>query len=199
MSRNFLEAIKNRRSIYSIGKQEVVSKDRIKEVVDEVILHTPSAFNSQNTRVVILFDKEHEKLWEITKEELRKIVKEEAFAETSDKIDSFKAGYGTVLYFEELDTVKGLQEKFALYKDNFPIWSIQSSGMNQFAIWTALEDEGLGASLQHYNELIEKEVKKTWELEDSWKLVAQMPFGNVVEKAGEKEYMPLEERIKVFE
>ncbi len=199
MSRNFLEAIKNRRSIYSIGKQEIVSKERIKEVVDEVILHTPSAFNSQNTRVVILFDKQHEKLWEITKEALRKIVSEDAFADTSNKIDSFKAGYGTVLFFEELDTVKSLQEKFALYKDNFPIWSVQSGGMNQFALWTALEDEGLGASLQHYNELIEGEVKNTWNIEDSWKLVAQMPFGNVVEKAGEKEFMPLEERIKVFQ
>ena len=76
-------------------------------------------------------------------------------------MNAFKSGYGTVLYFEDSEVVEGLQANFALYKDNFPTWSQQSSGMLQFAIWTALEIEGFGATLQHYNPLIDEEVRKS--------------------------------------
>ena len=111
-------------------------------------------------------------------------------------MNAFKSGYGTVLYFEDSEVVEELQEKFALYKENFPIWSQQSSGMLQFAIWTALEIEGFGATLQHYNPLIDEEVRKEWGVPENWKLIAQMPFGKPVVPAGEKEYQPLENRVK---
>ena len=75
-------------------------------------------------------------------------------------MDSFKAGYGTVLFLEDEAVVKSLQEQFAAYAENFPIWSNQASGMHQLVVWAALEAEGLGASLQHYNPLIDDEVKK---------------------------------------
>ena len=84
------------------------------------------------------------------------------------------------------------------YKDNFPIWSQQASGMHQFVIWTSLEIEGFGASLQHYNELIEEDVKKEWDIPNNWKLIAQMPFGKPVIDPDEKQYKPLEERIKII-
>lgn len=60
--------------------------------------------------------------------------------------------------------------------------------MHQFVIWTALEIEGFGASLQHYDELIETDVKKEWSVPENWKLIAQMPFGKPTEKPGEKEF-----------
>lgn len=49
--------------------------------------------------------------------------------------------------------------------------------MHQLAIWTMLDDMGLGASLQHYNPLIDDEVRRTWQLPAEWMLIAQMPFG----------------------
>lgn len=70
--------------------------------------------------------------------------------------------------------------------------------MLQLVIWTALEMEGLGASLQHYNELIEGDIKNQWSIPSSWKLIAQMPFGKATAEAGEKQFQPLETRIKVF-
>ncbi len=133
-----------------------------------------------------MLGEQHDKLWDITKETLRKIVPENNFTSTEEKMNAFKSGYGTVLYFEDNQVVEELQENFALYKDNFPIWSQQSSGMLQFAIWTALEIEGFGATLQHYNPLIDEEVRKEWEVPESWKLIAQMPFGKPVVPAGEK-------------
>ena len=198
MSKNFYEALKERRSIYAISKESGVSNERIQEVINEAVLHTPSAFNSQSARVVVLFGENHNKLWDITEASLKKIVPEENFAPTKEKIDSFRNGYASVLFFEDQNVVKNLQEQFSLYKDNFPVWSQQSSGMLQYVIWIALAVEGLGASLQHYNELIEEDVAKEWNIPSGWKLVAQMPFGKPVSGAGEKEFLPLDERVKTY-
>ena len=61
-----------------------------------------------------------------------------------------------------------------------------------------LEDAGLGASLQHYNPLIDDEVRRTWNLPESWMLIAEMPFGTPTAEPGEKEFGELSERIKIF-
>ncbi|MGO5065038.1 nitroreductase family protein [Clostridium sp. LCP25S3_F8] len=198
MKKDFYEAIKERRTFYGISKEKVASDDRIKEIIEHAVKHTPSAFNSQSARIVLLLGDKHDKLWSITKESLRKIVPEDKFKSTEEKINSFANGYGTVLYFEDMNMVEDLQKQFSLYKDNFPIWSQQASGMHQFVIWTSLEIEGFGASLQHYNELIEEDVKKEWDIPNNWKLIAQMPFGKPTVKPDEKEYKPLEERIRII-
>ncbi|PEE81296.1 nitroreductase family protein [Bacillus toyonensis] len=196
MTKDFYTALKERRTYYGINKEVQVSDEKIKEIVEFTVKHTPSAFNSQTARLVVLFGEAHDKLWDITTETLRKVVGDGDFSGTQQKMDSFKAGYGTVLFFEDEAIVKSLQEKFAAYAENFPIWSHQASGMHQLVVWTGLEAEGLGASLQHYNSLIDDEVKQEWNVPANWKLIAQMPFGNPTAAPGEKEFQPLEERVK---
>ncbi len=198
MGKNFYDAVADRRSFYGISKETVTSDERIEGLIEHAIKHTPSAFNSQSTRVILLLDKQHDRLWNITKEALRKIVPADKFSSTEEKINSFKNGYATILFFEDKSTIKSLQEQFPPYKDNFPTWSEQTSGMHQYVIWTSLEIEGFGVSLQHYNELIEKDVKKEWKVPTNWKLIAQMPFGKPTILPDEKQYNSLEERIKVF-
>lgn len=199
MNRDFKEALKNRRTYYHIDHNAPISDERIEEIISIAVKHVPSAFNSQSTRIVLLLGENHKKLWEITKNELKKRVPAEAFSKTEQKIDgSFAAGHGTILFFEDSDIVKSLQNTFHSYADRFPIWSQQTSAMHQFAIWTMLEDEGFGASLQHYNPLIDEDIKSTWNIPASWELVAQMPFGTPVSQPEEKEYKPLEERFLVF-
>jgi predicted oxidoreductase (fatty acid repression mutant protein) len=198
MEKNFYDAVANRRTFYGISKEAVASDEKIKEIVEHAVKYTPSAFNSQSTRVVLLLEKQHDKLWDITKEALRKVVPEDQFASTEEKINSFKNGYGTVLFFEDNSIIESLQKQFALYKDNFPIWSQQASGMHQYVIWTGLEIEGFGVSLQHYNELIEADVKKEWSIPNNWKLIAQMPFGKPTAAPDEKQVQQLQERIKIF-
>ena len=70
--------------------------------------------------------------------------------------------------------------------------------MHQFVIWTSLEIEGFGVSLQHYNEVIEEDVKKEWNIPRNWKLIAQMLFGKPTADPDEKQFNPLKDRIKVF-
>jgi predicted oxidoreductase (fatty acid repression mutant protein) len=116
---------------------------------------------------------------------------------SDDKIEEV-VKFAALLFFEDQDVVKGLQNAFPSYADNFPVWSQQTSAMHQLAIWTMLEDLGFGVNLQHYNPLIDDEVAKEWSIPASWKLIAEMPFGNPLAQPGEKQYQPIEERVKVF-
>ncbi len=199
MNRTFKEALQNRRTYYAISNRSLISDKEIEEILQTAVTLVPSAFNSQTTRVVLLLGDQHKKLWNIVKEELRKVTPPDNFPSTEAKVDnSFAAGYGTVLFFEDQPIVKGLQEAFPLYAHNFPVWSEHTAAMHQLAVWVMLEDAGFGASLQHYHPLIDAEVAKTWNIPESWKLTAQMPFGVPVQEPGKKEHKPLSERIKVF-
>ena len=199
MSNTFYDLQKQRRSIYSIGKNVNVSTEKLQELIKKTIAEAPSAFNSQSSRAVILFGDAHEQVWNITLETLRKIVPAEAFAATEGKINgAFKAGFGTVLFFEDQSVVEGLQKQFPMYADNFPVWSEHSTGIAQYATWLALTEAGLGATLQHYNPIIDAEVAQTWGILSTWKLRAQMPFGSIEAEAGAKDYMNEDDRFKVF-
>lgn len=198
MSKNFDEIIEARRSIYAISKETIASDEKIIALIEHAVKFSPSAFNSQSARVLVLLGKEHDQLWDFTKEILRKIVPAASFPGTEAKLNAFQSGYGTILYFEDQNTVQELQNNYPLYRDNFPSWSLQSSGMLQLIIWSSLESEGFGASLQHYNPLIDEKVKSFWKLPDSWKLIGEMPFGKPLAQADSKTFLPLEDRIKVF-
>ncbi|PYE50092.1 nitroreductase family protein [Paenibacillus barcinonensis] len=194
----FFDALKNRRSYYGISKESTISDAKIQEIVEEAVKYTPTAFNSQTSRAVVLLGEQHDKLWNHTEEILREVVgNEEAFQSTAEKMASFRNGYGSVLFFEDNNVIAQLQQNFAAYADNFPIWANQSNGMLQLVIWTALEQEGLGASLQHYNPLIDEKVKQEWNIPENWRLVAQMPFGKPTATPGEKQFQPIQERVKV--
>ena len=198
MSNVVLESLRKRRSQYSLGKQVTQSPAEIEALVKDVIRWSPSSFNSQSSRAVILFGAESEKFWALTREALRPLVPAEAFGATEGKLASFAAGVGTVLFFEDQDVVKGLQEQFALYADNFPVWSEHSTGIAQVATWTALAEAGIGASLQHYNPVVDEAVAREWSIPDSWKLRAQMPFGSNEAPFGEKTFIDDATRFMVF-
>ncbi|QOW46125.1 MULTISPECIES: nitroreductase family protein [Acinetobacter] len=199
MSNHFLDLIKNGRTIYAIGRRVEQTPEQLTALIQNAIKQSPSSFNSQSSRAVILFNAEHEKFWEFVKEKLQAYSKDEASAaKTNARIDSFKAGFGTVLFFEDLDVVKSLQAQFPSYADNFPIWAEHSTAIAQFATWTALNTEGLGASLQHYNPIVDEQVHAEWDIPASWKLRAQFVFGSIEAPATEKTYIEDQVRFKVF-
>ena len=193
----FLDAMKKRRSRYDISCDSTLSDQHIEELLKEAITYTPSAFNSQSSRVILLLGEAHQKLWSIVMETLRGIVPAENFGGTEMKINSFAAGHGTILYYEDMETVDSLVKANPLYADNFPVWSHQSGGMLQYVVWTLLSQEGLGASLQHYNPLIDEKVAAEFSIPKTWKLLAQMPFGTPNSEPGELDHMPIEERFIV--
>lgn len=197
MNNTFLESVALRRTIYDLGSSLPVSKETVTKTIQEAVRTSPSAFNSQSARAVILYGDESKKLWKIVLDALMKIVPKDQAADTKSKIAAFDSGAGTVMVFEDMSVVKKLQDDFPIYKDNFALWSHHGTGLTQFSIWTALANIKVGASLQHYGNLIEEEVRKTWGLPSSWSLIAQMPFGSINSPAGEKTYQPIEKRVLV--
>ncbi len=198
MTNMVLEQLTKRRSIYVLGKNIHKSADEVATLIQETVEASPSAFNSQSSRVVVLMGEHQDKVWEIAKGILRAMIPADSFAATEQKMDMFKAAFGTVLFFEDVNVVKGLQEQFAAYADNFPIWSEHSSAMAQLAVWTVLSSEGIGASLQHYNPIIDEQVKAEWGIPANWVLRAQMPFGSIEAPANDKDTMARADRFKVF-
>lgn len=193
-----IDIFKQRRTQYALGDQLPLPQSEVEALVREAVREAPSAFNSQSSRVVVLFGAEHKKLWEITKDTLRAIVPADNFAATEAKMNSFAAAAGSILFFEDRQVIEKLQQDFPLYADKFPVFSDNAAGMAQFAVWTVLAEKGIGASLQHYHPLIDNQVAKTWGLPDSWELSAQMPFGSNEQAFGDKAYMDDAERFRVF-
>lgn len=196
---DIIQALKNRRTQYALGKNIPLSFAQVEQLVKDAVRESPSAFNSQSSRAVILFGAEHEKLWDsIVLETLRPLTPAEQFANTQQKISSFAAGAGTILFFEDSQVISDLQQQFPLYADNFPTFSAHSTGMAQLAVWTALSNKGIGASLQHYNPIIDAEVATTWNLPENWVLTAQMPFGSNEQPIADKQYMDDNERFRTI-
>lgn len=202
MSKATLETLQQtfneRRSIYALGNELAVAPQAIVNMAERILLHTPSAFNSQSSRLVVLFGEQHQQLWDITELKLREEVADGDFSSSKQKMDSFRAAAGTVLFYEDTDVVKSMQEQFQLYADRFSVWAQQTSAMHQYALWTELSTLEVGASLQHYNPLIDEDIAAAFAIPDNWELVAQMPFGNILQAAGDKSYQPLNQRMKVL-
>ena len=73
-------------------------------------------FNSQSTRIVLLLNDQHHKFWDNTKTVLKDVMgPDRDFTPTEQRIDGFKHAYGTILYFEDEDVIKGLQEQMPNY------------------------------------------------------------------------------------
>jgi len=196
----FLKALAERRTVYGLTARSSIPDARIVEILQQAVLHSPTSFNSQSNRAVVLFGRQHARLWDIVADSLEKILPPEQFQGSLGKIRSFQAGYATILYFIDTQVVKGLEEQFPSYAPNFSPWAQQSVGMLQSNVWVALNQEGMGASLQHYSNLIEAEVRKTFNVPAEWTLIAQQPIGvpEVSWKPMKKDFKPLRETVRVL-
>lgn len=199
MKNELLNITKNRRSIYALGKNVNLSNDDLYEYITEVIQNTPSAFNSQTVRAIVLFGDAHEKLWDITADVLKEKVPADGFLRTKAKLDTFKNAYGSILFFTDTEIVKNLEDQFTTYKDQFYNWSEQAQGNAQFAVWSGLEENGLGVNIQHYNPLIDTKVKEAFDVPENWKLISQMNFGSVEENASDKDFIDKSEKFRRFD
>ncbi|RJE25507.1 nitroreductase [Aspergillus sclerotialis] len=200
----FADLARARRTIYALGKSSPVPDSKIKELVNEAILHVPSSFNTQSTRLVLLLHDEHEKLWDLVIDTFGELVKTGAVPEemwrerTLPKLTGMKNAVGTILFYEDPAHIKPFSEKFAIYKDHFTPWAEHSNAMHQYFLWTTLTSLGFGANLQHYNPLIDAPVSEKWNIPREWRLIAQLVFGSPEGGPNEKAQKPVEERVRVF-
>lgn len=92
----FLDAIKERRTIYALNKEAPISDKQIVDLAEKALLHVPSSFNSQSTRLVVLLNKDHEQFWDYLLEILKPLTPEDMFPKTAEKIKGFRNAYGSV-------------------------------------------------------------------------------------------------------
>lgn len=185
-----LESLKERRTHYDINRELPIEEEKVFDLVKEATELVPDAFNMKSSRVIVVIGEKQNQLWNKVYDVFEGKVPRE-------KIDSFKNGYGTILYFYDEDIVKSLQGQFPIYADEFPNWAIQSSGMLQLSIWSGLKELGIGASLQHYNPVIDKMVREMFDLPDNYILNAQMPFGGIGSHPDEKAKEDISNRVKI--
>lgn len=184
------DSLAKRRSYYKLNKNLPVSQDEVIKTIETITELVPDAFNMKSARVIIALNDKQDKLWdEIYDSFGGKVARE--------KIDSFKSATGTILYFIDNDVVTTMQDKFPLYAANFPIWANQANGMLQIAIWTALRELNVGANIQHYNPVIDKAVAKLFNVPENYTLIAQMPFGGIVEEPAPKDKEDISLRVRV--
>lgn len=97
-----LELVKSRRTYYGLKAESPISDDAIESIVQDSVLHVPSSFNTQTSRVVLLLKEEHKKVWDIAIGAMEGLVaaghvpKEMFENHTKPKLDAFRAAYGTV-------------------------------------------------------------------------------------------------------
>ena len=197
---DFLQALANRRSFYHLGKNVNFTQDEISSIIKHCMQYTPSAFNFPTTNLVLAFGKQHEAIWQITIDCLQEksAKKEDTFNLAKAKVENFKSGFGTILFYEDTAMLEELKETYAMYAENFATWSNQANGMLQANIWTALTDKQIGANLQHYNPLIDDKLKSLFSIPDSFKLTAQMPFGSIETPPHKKTLLDISSRIKIY-
>lgn len=81
---HFIDILKKRRSIYALNDQLPINKVELESLIKQVVRFSPSAFNSQSTRVVFLWNDEKDRFWRYTEELLRPLTPEETFPNTQE-------------------------------------------------------------------------------------------------------------------
>lgn len=196
--KDLLHFMKQRRTFNRLGKKVIFSRTYLNNLIKEAVRCCPSALNSQSVRVVILTDDAHFKFWHMVKDVQKQILPAHIAESAILKIESCTDAFGTVLFFEDQDVISALQKKKPLQAHDFVLWSEQTSGMAQFAVWTAISSVGLGASLHHYNPAINEQTTKMLSLPESWEFKAQLTFGSTHESPKDKEREEDETMFKVF-
>jgi len=131
------------------------------------------------------------------------------------KIDTLRSGHGTIVFFEDQQgiinraplsvtlkqpVVQNAQDRYPTYSESLLTWSVQSSAIAQYAVWLAFTEASgqLGITLQHYYpDMVE--VRRKWEIPDSWAMTGQMPFGRIVSPPIEKSHIHETDLIRVYQ
>ena len=193
------DSLSRRRSIYGLGKLSSAADHCVIDTVGDCLLHCPTAFNAQSARVAVLLGRFHRDFWQKVWEKMAENISGNNLKNAKIRNDGFAAAHGTILFFEDTKVLAAFKKKFSLYQKNMKSWFGQGNGILQYMVWQSLAENEIGASLQHYNELIADGLNEWLDLPKSWELVAQMPFGSIQKEPAAKEFLPLEERLRVFE
>ncbi|GAW19225.1 hypothetical protein ANO14919_087100 [Xylariales sp. No.14919] len=91
------EAIENRRSVHKLYDDVSVPDSRIEEILRHAVLYSPTPFNCQSSRTVLLVKDEHKKFWDLAREIAQATEPPALFEKVYEpQTKMFRAAYGTV-------------------------------------------------------------------------------------------------------
>lgn len=120
MNKDLSSLYAERRSVYNLGNRQILPETEISGIIADALKFCPSAFNSQSARVVVLYGDYYRKLWDIVLTELSKVVPEDKMPATIEKIKTFSAGLGTVLFLKTPAPLKACRKNFRFTPKTFP-------------------------------------------------------------------------------
>lgn len=179
MNCDILELFSLRHSFYNINSSIPINIEEVRKFIQTALNLYPSPFNSQSARVVLLLNQYHFDFWKIVQQTLYNDAPVKKRLVIQNKIQSFANGAGTILFYMDKNIILQQEKDFPLYASYFKNWGYQCNAILQFMIWTTLASQNIGASLQHYNPIIDGEVRNIFHIPADWELVAQMPFGGI--------------------
>ncbi len=196
---SFINAFSKRRSNYDLLPELPINFNELEQLLAQVIEASPTGFNSQSSRMIILHGSRHQQFWDLVLEGIKKEIGDTpAYLKSEAKITTLRRSFGTILFYEDDSVNDELRKKFPLYANHVTTWAEQSQGMLQLAVWTALADVDIGASLQHYTELVDLSLKQALDINPTWRLVGQMPFGKPQSLPEPKSKQPGKTRVKSY-
>lgn len=95
-SKALLDMMVERKSVYAMKHEAPITDERVLEIVRHVVMHSPSPFNVQSCRVVVLLGEEHQKFWNTAIEVIKPTMPAPAWEMFETNIESYKTGYGSV-------------------------------------------------------------------------------------------------------
>jgi hypothetical protein len=137
---SLLDAIKGRSSLHTLSDDVDIPDSRVQEIVREGILHSPTPFNCQSGRAVVLVKAEHKKFWDLAHDSAKSKVPEAVFEKVfAPRIKMFRAAYGTVsltkalnrrlfltclcvqiLFYESGNAMQAVCDRMPIVKDKMP-------------------------------------------------------------------------------
>ncbi|CAI4058325.1 hypothetical protein SUVZ_03G0410 [Saccharomyces uvarum] len=186
----YLKTLTARRTIYALKPElpgEITIKD-IQSVVQTIIKETPTAFNSQPNRAIILTGEAHRKVWDQVADGIESPDGKKRPASARDE------AFGSVIFFTDDKVTEKLKADFPAYAAAFPSFADHTSGAAQINSWVVLEAMGLGGHLQHYNGYVKAALPG--KIPQSWTVQAQLVFGTPATAPAEKTY--IKNDVEVF-
>ena len=169
----YVDVVRRRRSIRSLKTGPVA--DAVIDGILEAGRWSPSARNSQPTRIVVVRERQEE-FWDFVAKELRDKPQTPPLQGAVSRIPGFRSGVFTLVFYEAvqpaavLPPIPGMAEMVRKF-------TAQALGIAQANVWNAIAAAGLAASKQHFTNQIEDELRDFLGVPDTWKSVSVFPVG----------------------
>ena len=103
----------------------------------------------------------------------------------------------------EVDMVIGMEDPYHYRNKVYATFGYDRNekliaGMLQISVWSGLRELEIGASLQHYNPVIDNTVREMFNVPEGWQLVAEMPFGGIAAEPAAKDKEDISKRVSIY-